>query len=233
MDAAMHDVRIPDDLVRRILRRRGRLHIHEDVRPPATALLVVDMQNAFVAPGGLAEVPMARRIVPNVNRLAAALRAAGGTVVWIRGSVSSARGEWAHYLGSFERAEARAAWLATLAPGAPGAAFWPDLDVRPDDPVVQKDRYSAFYGPDDLEAFLRRRGIDTVIVAGTLTNSCCESTARDAMQRDFRTLFVSDANAARTDEEHLATLCNLFNSFADVMTTDEVAACIARAGPRT
>ena len=61
-----------------------------------------------------------------------------------------------------------------------------------------------------------------VIVAGVATNTCCEATARDANMLNFRTVVVSDANAARSDAEHNASLTNLFNLFADVMTTDEV-----------
>ena len=75
---------------------------------------------------------------------------------------------------------------------------------------------------------LRSAGIDTLIITGTLTNCCCESTARDAMQRDYKVIFVSDGNATQTDAEHNATLVNMVTLFADVMTTDEaVAACSA------
>ena len=88
----MHDVEIPQELLDRVIRRRGTLHIFEKFEPAATALIVVDMQNAFVAPGGLAEVPKARDITPNINRIASALRGAGGLVVWIRGHVESDRG---------------------------------------------------------------------------------------------------------------------------------------------
>ena len=223
----MHDVEIPGDLIERIVRRRGRLHIFDDFDPTTTALVVIDMQNVFMAPGALAEVPTARGIVGNVNRLAASLRAGGGLVVWIRGSVGSARGPWSLYLDYFETPERSAAYRETLAPGGDGWAFWHELDVQEDDPIVQKDRYSAFIeGSSDLEPLLRDRGIETVAVVGTLTNSCCESTARDAMMRDFKTIMVSDANAARSDAEHLTTLCTFLNSFGDVLTTDEMLARI-------
>jgi len=68
----------------------------------------------------------------------------------------------------------------------------------------------------------------TLIITGTLTNCCCESTARDAMQMNYKIIFVSDANAALTDAAHNATLENMAMLFADVMTTGEVLTAITR-----
>jgi len=95
--------------------------------------------------------------------------------------------------------------------------------VQPQDLRVRKNRYSAFFpGACDLPQQLRARGVDTVLIAGTLTNVCCEASARDAMMGDFKTVMVSDANAARSDAEHVAALATLIQFFADVRTTDEV-----------
>ncbi len=222
----MHNVEIPEEHLARVARRRGTLHPFAQFVPATAALVVVDMQNAFVAPGGLAEVPEARAIVANINRLAWALRTAGGAVVWVRGHVESERGPWALYLKSFEAKPG--AWTATLKRGADGWKFWHEMDVRPEDVVVHKDRYSAFYGPDDLDNLLKRRGIETVIVAGTLTNSCCESTARDAMNHDYQTIMVMDANACRSDADHLATMSTFIMSFGDVLTTETIVAHLAQ-----
>ena len=80
----MHKVAIPQTIIERVIARRGKEHVFDDFDPTRTALIVVDLQNGFMMPGvAFAEIPEAREIVPNVNRLAAALRAAGGTVVWI------------------------------------------------------------------------------------------------------------------------------------------------------
>ena len=79
-------------------------------------------------------------------------------------------------------------------------------------------------GADQLT---EQRGIDTIVVTGTATNTCCEATARDGMMLNFRTVVVSDANAARSDAEHSASLSNLLNMFADVRTTDEMIALLA------
>ena len=71
----MHDVKLPQHLVERVEKRRGHLHAFETIDPAATALVVIDMQDAFVAEGAPLEVPKARDIVPNINRLAEAMRA--------------------------------------------------------------------------------------------------------------------------------------------------------------
>ena len=77
-------------------------------------------------------------------------------------------------------------------------------------------------GASDLPEQLSTRGIDTVIVTGTVTEICCESSARDAMMQNLKTIMVSDANASRSDEEHLATLRVFIQHFGDVCTSDEV-----------
>ena len=108
-----------------------------------------------------------------------------------------------------------------MAPGSLGHELWAELDARPEDVTVQKTRFSAFIqGSSNLEALLRARGIDTVIVTGTVTNVCCESTARDAMMRNFRTIMVTDANAANNDALHNASLAAFYLKFGDIMGTD-------------
>ncbi len=98
---------------------------------------------------------------------------------------------------------------------------------------MKKITYSAFIaGSSDIDAQLRSRGIETVLIAGTATNVCCESSARDAMMLDYRVIMLSDANATWTDEEHAATLDNFMLFFGDVMTADEVIGRLARAKSR-
>jgi ureidoacrylate peracid hydrolase len=75
---------------------------------------------------------------------------------------------------------------------------------------------------------LRSRGLDTVIVTGTVTNVCCESTARDAMMLNFKTIMVTDGNAAMTNEEHAASLIAFYLSFGDIMSTEMLIACLNR-----
>jgi ureidoacrylate peracid hydrolase len=113
--------------------------------------------------------------------------------------------------------------LGALTEGAEGAGLWHALDVQPGDRDVIKRRFSALIqGSSDLGERLQAAGIDTVIIAGTATNVCCESTARDAMMMNYKVIFVSDGTATYNDEEHNATLGIMLAMFADVMTTDEV-----------
>jgi ureidoacrylate peracid hydrolase len=168
--------------------------------------------------------------VPNVNKLAAATRAAGGMVVWIQMTHSEQdKKTWSVFYEDVTKTTIRGDKLKGLIRGSHGQALYDTLDVKPADPKVEKNRFSAFIqGSSDLDKLLKERGIDTVLVTGTVTNTCCESTARDAMMLNYKTIMVSDANAAATDAEHNATLANILRIFGDVMSTDEV---IARLTP--
>lgn len=199
--------------------------------PSRTAQLVVDLQNGFMAPGAPVEVPLAREIVPNVNRISAALREAGGTNVFLRMNLGTpATATWRGYLDRIPTPEGRASLVAAFTDGHSGFELWDGLDVAEDDLVVDKTRFSAFVpGASRVHEELARRGVDTLVVTGTLTNVCCESNARDAMQMDYRILFVADATAALGDETHNATLAAMDSHFAVVVTTDEVLAALPAA----
>ena len=221
----MHDVRLSPEMVARVMARRGgRMHAIDQLDPAKTAVLVIDMQNVWVKQGMPAYTPYCEAIVPNINRLAAAMRAAGGSVWWLRAIYGEDTPRtWSAYM-EFLAPQFVDGMLAALSEGNEGAALWHALDIRPGDEHVTKRRFSAFIqGSSDLDARLRGAGIDTVVVTGTATNVCCESTARDAFMLNYRTLVVSDANATTSDEAHNASLNALFNRFADVFTTDEVA----------
>jgi ureidoacrylate peracid hydrolase len=224
----MHKIAIPSYAIERALARRGRLHPFEDVDPARTALVVVDLQNGFMAPGQPAEIAQAREIVPAVNRLARATRAAGGTVVWIQNTITpESEQSWSVWLGRFADDDWGRRMRQAFTPGDFGHALYPDLNVLPGDLTVRKTRFSALVrGASDLDAVLRARGIDTLIIVGTATNVCCESTARDAMMLNYKVSFVSDANACRTDEEQNATLAIMMIMFADVRSTDEMIALL-------
>ena len=222
----MHRINIPGDVVERVIARYGTEHPHADLDPARTALVVIDLQNGFMKEGvAHALVPAARDIVPNVNRIAAALREAGGRVFWIRNTHDDrCLADWSAMNGRI-RPEMRDRRAAASVAGSEGHALWPALDVRTGDAVVDKFRYSAFiHGSSDLPERLCEAGVETVIIVGTATNVCCDSSARDAMMLNFRTIMVSDANAASTDEEHNAALRLFYLMFGDVMTTDFVIA---------
>ncbi len=167
---------------------------------------------------------MAREIVPCINRLAAAFREAGGTVAWVFNTFTEAIFEdWSAFLGGTYDTEISRAVAGQLMAGAEGHPLWPVLDVQDEDLQITKDRFSAFLpGASDIEAQLRARDIDTVAITGTLTNVCCESSARDAMMRNFNVIMVADGNATHSDAIHNASLTSLSITFADLMTSEEV-----------
>ncbi len=218
----MHRLSIPQSIIDRVVARRGREHVFDNIDPGKSALIVVDMQNAFMLPGVAHSLcPMAEKIVPNINRLAAAVRATGGTVVWIKTTFApEALRDWSTYFDMVTPEQGKRR-IAALTADSKGHELWSGLDVKAGDPVVEKNRFSAFIqGSSNLAQMLRSRGLDTVLVTGTVTNVCCESTARDAMMLNFRTIMISDGNAAVTDEDHNASLCAFYLTFGDVMSTD-------------
>jgi ureidoacrylate peracid hydrolase len=224
----MHKVSIPQSVIDDVVASRGREHVFENLDPARTALIVVDMQNGFLMRGvAHALCEEAIEIVPNVNRLAHAVRRSGGTVVWIQNAATPESLQSWSVRDEMDGPERSARRTASMAPGTKGYELWAGLGVKSDDLFVQKTRFSAFIqGASNLEAVLRSRGIDTVIIAGTVTNVCCESTARDAMMRNFKTIMVTDANAAETDALHNASLIAFYLKFGDIMPTDMVIGCL-------
>ena len=221
----MHPYVTPQSVKDRVLRRQGKLFSHETIDAGRTALVVVDMQNYFVAEGFAAEVPAARGVVPNINRMAKALRAAGGTVVWIQTTAVGALEHWGNHHKHMLTPDRVHKRLAQLDENHEGFKVYPKLEALPGDLRVKKVKYSAFIaGSSDIDAQLKARGIETLLITGTVTNVCCESTARDAMMLDYRVVMMSDGNASLTDEEHAASLNNFLIFFGDVMTTDEAVA---------
>ena len=226
----MHTLTIPQSVIDRVVARRGREHVYEDLDPVKTALIVVDMQNAFMLPGvAHALCPMAEKIVPNINRLAQAVRESAGTVVWIKTTFKEdALRNWSTYF-EMVTPQQGAKRIQALTADSKGHELWPTLDLRPDDLIVEKNRFSAFIqGSSNLAEVLHSRGLDTVLITGTVTNVCCESTARDAMMLNFKTIMVTDGNAAITDEDHNASLAAFYLTFGDIMSTDMLVELLKR-----
>ena len=226
----MHTISVPQSITDRVVERRGKEHVYDNLDPRKSALVVVDMQNAFMLPGVAHSLcPMAEKIVPNINRLAQTVRETGGTVIWIKTTFTTdALESWSTYfeMTSPERVAKR---IEALTADSRGHELWASLDVRPDDPIVEKNRFSAFIqGSSNLEAVLRERGLDTIMVTGTVTNVCCESTARDAMMLNFKTIMVTDGNAAAADADHNASLIAFYLTFGDIMSTDMLIGCLRR-----
>src|SRR3984957_8884553 len=227
----MHKIDIPQSIIDRVLARRPTLHWLDKLDGPRTAHIVVDLQNGFMAPGQVAEIPTAREIVPNVNRISAAVRTAGGLVVYIQNTFDAvAVATWSTFFEHFCTPERRERMIDTFWPGTFGHALWPGLDVLPQDLQVHKRRFGAFApGSSDLHAVLQQRGIDTLIITGTATQVCCESTARDAMMLNYKVFFIADGNSTFNDDEHNGTLSAMAHAFCDVIDTDTMVGMIERA----
>jgi nicotinamidase-related amidase len=215
----VHPLVWPQYVIDRVLAKRGRLDVFEHFDPKETALVVIDMQDFYVA-----EVATARAIVPNINRLAGALRERGGTVAWVCMTAGKDGGSlWSIYHDNFFTPEKAARHRDQLSDGALGHRLYGALESQPTDLFVWKTRFSPFVsGSSNLESMLRARRIRNLIVVGTATNMCCESAARDAMMLDYRVVMVADACAARYDEDHLAGLTSFYQSFGDVRLSGDV-----------
>jgi ureidoacrylate peracid hydrolase len=219
----MSEKDLPQTVVEQAIERRGTLHALADFDSTRCALLVIDMQNFF-----LDMMPDAHGIVPNINRLARSVRLSGGQVIWVSMTLDeSDRGQWSHFFDRLLTEFWRDAHLRELAKDSDGWQLSSGLQAHDEDWRIEKSRFSAFL-PDsaNLEARLRERDIDTLLIAGTATNVCCESTARDAMMLNFATIMVSDACAASDAVAHQATLANFQVIFGDVLSVDDVLAGI-------
>lgn len=214
-----HAFTLPQYVADRIMAKRGRMHVFEHFDPAETALLVIDMQNFYVS-----EVATARAIVPNINRLAAGLRSLGGTVAWVNMTAGQdGRSLWSVYHDWFFTEAKGRAHRDRLSAGDEGHKLYAALDAKATDLHTVKTRFSPFIaGASNLDSMLRARRIRNLLVAGTATNMCCETAARDAMMLDYRVIMVHDACAARYDEDHIAGLTSFYQSFGDVRSTYEV-----------
>ena len=142
---------LPDALIAAAIADRGKAHPWDTIPVARTALIVIDMQNYFVAPSSQGEAETARDIVPAINRLAAALRERGGRVIWIQNTTTNTREAWSvrHELLSPEKAETR---LAAMELDAEGFQLWPTLDVRAEDTLDGRKNSirRSFRGPPIL-----------------------------------------------------------------------------------
>ncbi len=206
----------------------------EHIDPGTTALIVVDMQNDFVAPGAPLESSAGRAMVPHLKQALACCREHGIPVIYTA---------HVHRPGGFDQgllAHAPAIGRGeALVVGSPGVAIFPEIAPYDDEIVITKHRFSAFYGTD-LEIILRGLGVTTVVITGVTTENCCHATARDAFFRDFQVVFLADATATvdypdlgygslSADEVHRATLVILARDTADVMTTESFIARVTAA----
>lgn len=169
-----------------------------------TALLVIDMQRCFEG--------VARPILKSVLGLLDSCRTAGLKIAFTRHG---------HHDPKQDGGMLARWWGELIVYGSREWELLEELSPRPEEPIIDKTRYSAFHGTN-LDEWLRTNGIEELIITGVLTNCCCETTARDAFVRDYRVFFVADGTATVNDELHLASLKNLAFGFAHVVDSSSL-----------
>src|SRR3984885_982758 len=206
----------------------------DKIDPSRTVMIVVDMQNDFVAEGAPIETPAARAMVPKLAEALALCRDVGVRVIY----TAHVHRRDGCDMGLFDDLHPVIESRAALVDGTAGVEIFPDLAPRVGEHVIKKHRYSAFFGTD-LDIILRGWGIETVIISGTTTENCCHATARDAMFRNYRVVFLSDATATfdypdsgfgsmPNADVHHATLVILAASTAHVMPVADLNRRLAR-----
>jgi nicotinamidase-related amidase len=211
------------------------MHVNT-IDPKKTAMIVVDMQNDFVASGAAMETPAARAVVPKLAEALRICRDAGIKVIY----TAHVHRRDGSDMGLFDDMHPPIANRDALVDGTPGVDIYPELTPEAGEHVIKKHRYSGFFGTD-LDMILREWGVDTIIVSGTTTENCCHATARDAMFRNYRVVFLSDATATYdypdrgfgampNADVHHATLVILAASTAHVMSVEEMQTRISSGG---
>jgi biuret amidohydrolase len=187
-----------------------------EVDPRSTALIIIDMQNAFVAEGATYETPPARTMMPNLERIIGFAREQRMPIIWTQSDHSAPFG--GVMLKKFPTIrEDKYLWK-----GQPSFELYDNMPPpREGEYRVVKHKYDAFF-ETDLDSILRNRGVKTIIIVGTATNVCCESTARSGFFRDYQVAFPSDCNATFDEGMHQASLKTIDMFFGRVMTTEEL-----------
>jgi len=203
------------------------------LEPGKTALLVVDMQRAFLDPGEAMDVPSARDIVPQVQTLLDLFRGKRLPVVFTEFTYSEAVPV---LVGRLHAEHRRAAPGAPRGFGKPSSSCLegeanvrvvPDLAPQPGELVVTKHYYDGFNGTT-LDAALRARGVTHLVLTGTMTDICVLATVIGGMNREYRMTVVEDATATLWPEIQRATLDIIRRAYARVLTSKQIAEEIGR-----
>lgn len=192
------------------------------LNPAKSALLVVDMQDFFLDLSSPTFTCGAAAILPSVKKLIRAFRAGRRPVLFTR---------HVHHPDDLDSGIMGWWWEGKCLEGSPESEIHRSIAPRMNEKVVFKHRYSAFYNTD-LETVLRCLKIEDLVIAGVMTNMCCESTARDAYYRDYRVFFPADGTGTINEDMHLASLLNLAYGFALVTTSEAIIAAMGRSKKR-
>ena len=172
--------------------------------PAKSALLVIDLQEYFL--------PMLSPIIGNILSLIESCRSKGIKIIYTRHGHKDPNEDGGMLLKW---------WGEVIIQGTAKWNLIKAINPLDNEPVIDKNRYSAFIGTT-LDETLKYRKIEDLIITGVMTNCCCETTGRDAFMKDYRVFFVSDATASMNEDLHLASLKNLAFGFAHVVDTKEL-----------
>jgi nicotinamidase-related amidase len=182
------------------------------IDPVSSALLVIDMQKAFLERNSPLALPGASKIVPRIQKLISQFRKSGMPIFFTRVYHDDMyKGVYPQLFPDHFDSKGKP----LLRRNFPNFQIIDELKPEPKDIIIDKSRYSAFYGTK-LESILRRKQINTLVIVGLATNVCCESTARDAFFRNFRVIVVSDMNVTYSKKAHEASLENISSCFGFV-----------------
>jgi len=218
-----HPSGIPAKIVRKVMARRGRLHAFESIEACRTALVVIDLDTATVSAS-----EECQRLVARLNELASAVRSAGGAVAWVTSHMPVMPKHFAAIVGD----QLATKYFNDGQRDGAGTTLWRELDTSRQDLVAVKSGASAFFpGKCNLKDQLDGLGIDTLLIAGAVTNICCESSARDAVELDYKVIMVSDVLSGHAHGLHEATLATFYRIFGDVRPSGEVLELLRATSP--
>jgi len=218
-----HPSGIPEKIVRKVVARRGRLHAFENIDAGRTALVVIDLDTATVDASDEWQL-----LIRRVNELAAVVRGSGGVVAWVMSHMPVMPKHFAAILGL----DLATKYFNDGQPNGAGTKLWPELHTTAPDVVAIKSGASAFFpGKCNLKEQLDPLGIDTLLIAGAVTNICCESSARDAAELDYKVIMVSDALSGHAHGLHEATLATFYRIFGDVRLSSEIIELLGTTSP--
>ncbi len=218
----MHNIKIP-----KFATERGALMgLNKPIDPAKTAVIAIDFQRFFIDEGQPMGNGHARDILDKANRINAAVRHAGGLMVFTQHSVGPVPALTSNGEPVVETPPKVTGH--TLLPGSVSYDIHPEIVQSTGDLTVVKYRSSPLHprSATHLDEILRRHGIESLIITGLVTNGCCDCTARDAFQHGYNVVFAADATAAMTDEEHNGALLSLAIYYAQVMSTEAIVAAL-------
>jgi nicotinamidase-related amidase len=199
---------IPEEIVEKVFKRRGRLHAFPSIDAAKTALVVIDLD---VGTGR--DKANVQQVANNVNLLAEAVRAKGGIVAWVTTPIQNATDNFRAVFGD----AATENYERMGKPGGDATKLWPELKPVAGDIHTTKQGHSAFFpGKSPLPKLLQARAVESILIVGAVTNVCCEASARDAVELHYKVTMIPDALIGQSPELDRATLTTFFRCYGDV-----------------